>query len=250
MITRFELPRTEHYEAWLVWQFDAVLTTSAVDRDALARQAAAYRDGWPPIHVLPNGVDLDYFRPEPAIIRDPATLVLTGKMSYHANVAMARYFVTEVMPLVWAGRPDARVLIVGKDPDRQVRALARKPAVTVTGTVPDLRPYLRQATIAVAPIIYGAGIQNKVLEAMACATPVVATPLAVRALSAMPGRGLAVGHNTAELAGAILRLLDEPEQRAAMGAAARAYVEVNHNWATGTESLNNLYLSLTRRSMT
>lgn len=240
-MTRLELPRTERYEGRLVWQFDAVLTTSAIDRDALAALAAAHRPGTPPIEVVSNGVDLDYFRPDPTVEREPDTLVLSGKMSYHANVTMAVTFVREIMPRVWAQRPAARVVIVGKDPTPEVRALGEHPAVTVTGWVADIRPYLQRAGVAVAPITYGAGIQNKVLEAMACGTPVVTTPLALHALSAVPDRDLLVGQDAGELAAAIISLLDDPQRRAAVGRAGREYAATAHDWQTLTRHLLAIY---------
>ena len=240
-MTRLELPRTERYEGWLAWQFDAVLTTSAVDRAALAALAAAHRSGAPPIEVLPNGVDLDYFRPDPSVARDPNTLVLSGKMSYHANVSMAVYLVREIMPRVWSRRPEARVVIAGKDPARAVRALAGHPAVTVTGAVGDMRPHLRGAALAVAPITYGAGIQNKILEAMACGTPVVTTPTALNALSAVPDRDLLVGRDAGELAAAIIALLEDSQHRAAVGRAGREYAAQAHDWQTLTRHLVAIY---------
>ena len=120
------------------------------------------------ITVLPNGVDLDYFCPSPEP-RRPATVVISGKMSYHANVTAALHLVEGIMPLVWRERPGVKVTIVGANPPRPIRQLAQRfpGQVEVTGTVPDVRPYLRRASLAAAPVPYGAGIQNKVLEAMA-----------------------------------------------------------------------------------
>jgi sugar transferase (PEP-CTERM/EpsH1 system associated) len=237
-ITRFELGRTRRYEAWLAGQFDRVLVTSPKDLDAFGALAPQYRER---LALVPNGVDLDYFRPAAGLGREPATLVLSGKMSYHANVTMAVHFVHGVLPLVKARRPDARVVIVGKDPAREVQALAADPAVTVTGTVPDLRPYLQRATIAVAPIAYGVGIQNKVLEAMACATPVVSTPQAVSALQIEPGVQAVIAETPEAQAQAIVDLLADPGRRAAMGAAARRYVEDRHDWGRIVEDMEALY---------
>ncbi len=240
-VTRLELPRTERYEGWLAWQFDKVLTTSPVDRAALADLALRYRPGTPPIELLPNGVDLAYFQPDQAVEREPATLLLSGKMSYHANITMAVHLVREVMPLVWAKRPDATVTIVGKDPSPEVRALADHPAVTVTGTVPDLRPYMLRATVAVAPITYGAGIQNKVLEAMACATPVVATTQAVSALVTVEGRDLLTGDDPERFAQAILRLLEDKKLRDHLSAAGHKYVSSYHDWSAVAGRLEAQY---------
>jgi glycosyltransferase involved in cell wall biosynthesis len=113
--------------------------------------------------------------------------------------------------------------------------------VIVTGTVPDVRPYLQQATIAVAPISYGAGIQNKVLEAMACGAPVIASPQACSALQIQPGRDMVLAEDVESFAQAILLLLDQPQQRAALGANGRCYVETHHSWETAASSFEHLY---------
>ncbi len=243
VITRLELPRTRRYEGWLVGQFDRVLVTSPVDKAALERLAdSAICNPQSAITVLPNGVDLTYFTPsdEP---REPDTLVFSGKMSYHANVTAALYLVEQVMPHVWAQRPEVRVWLVGKDPPREVQRLAvdRGAQVTVTGTVPDVRPYFRRAAVAVAPIPYGAGIQNKVLEAMACGTPVVATPQAVSALAVADGEQALVADGPGAFAAAVLRLLGDPALRTRIGQAGRRYVEQHHDWRSIVERLEPVY---------
>lgn len=237
--SRLELGRTRRYEGWLAGQFDRVLVTSAVDQQALA--ALAHPDSGSPITILPNGVDLDYFAPagEP---REPTTLVISGKMSYHANVTAALYLVHDVMPHVWRERPEVRVWIVGKDPPREVRQLAGPGSrVVVTGTVPDLRPYLQRATLAVAPMPYGAGIQNKVLEAMACATPVVASAQAGLALQAQDGRDLVLAGGAEAFARAVLDLLAGAQRREELGRAGRHYVEEHHDWAAVAGRLLSIY---------
>ncbi len=194
-----------------------------------------------PISVLPNGVALDYFTPS-AGPRQPDTLVFTGKMSYHANVTAALYLVEEIMPHVWAQRPRARAWIVGKDPPREVQKLATgEPRITVTGRIPDVRPYLWRAAVAVAPILYGAGIQNKVLEAMACGTPVVATPQAVSALGVVNGEHALVAEDPDAFAAAVLRLLDDAALRQALGQAGRRYVEQHHDWREIVGRLEGTY---------
>jgi len=146
---------------------------------------------------------------------------------------------------VWEARPDAQVWIVGKDPTAAVQALARRHAqVTVTGAVPDLRPYLRRATLAVAPLVYGAGIQNKVLEAMACATPVIASRRAVLSLQAIGEEHLLVADGPAHFARQILRLLADPGLRARLGEAGRRYVEAHHAWDLIVDDLAAIYHTL------
>lgn len=244
MITSFELPRTEQYEGRLVSEFDAVLTSSRVDRDALFRLLPKPQIPATPIQVIPNGVDLERFRPDADVAREAATLILSGKMSYHANVAMALYLVRELMPLVWTNRPDVRVMIVGKAPGREVRALGDNPRVIVTGEVPDIRPYLLRATVAVAPIIYSAGIQNKILEAMACGTPVITTPEALGGLSAQASENLVVANRSQDLAKGILDLLDSPDRREAIARASLAYVRRYHDWLAIGRQLSAIYEGL------
>ncbi len=190
--------------------------------------------------VLPNGVDLDYFS-APAGPRDPATVLFAGKMSYQANVAAASDLATDIMPHIWQQRPDARLSIVGKDPPARLLALSSDSRITVTGFVPDLRPHLSRATVAVSPIRYGVGIQNKVLEAMAMTTPVVSTPQATIALQAQAGRDLLVAGDPQSIAEAVLMLLADEELRRRIGHAGRCYVETHHNWALVAEKLDTVY---------
>jgi glycosyltransferase involved in cell wall biosynthesis len=240
LITGLDLNRTRRYEGWLPTQVDHVVITSLADRQALldlqpVQQASA------PISIVPNGVDCEYFCQRSGVERESATVVLSGKMSYHANVSMALFLVNEVMPIVWANRPDVQVLIVGKDPPASVRSLAQNPAVTVTGTVDDIRPYLQKASVAVVPLLYGAGVQNKVLEAMACGIPVVATSQAVQSLGAVVDRDILLGDSPEELARQILGLVKDPDSQKRVGQAGRHYVEEHHQWARIAKVLEGVY---------
>jgi polysaccharide biosynthesis protein PslH len=240
-LTRLELGRTEGYEGWLLSQFERVTVTSQADRQALLALSPQAEQVEGRVRVLPNGVDLDYFSLDGKVERDPSTLVISGKMSYHANVSMALHLVRDIMPLVWKERPEVKVQVVGKDPPREILALAENPSVEITGTVRDIRPYLRRAAVAAVPITYGAGIQNKVLEAMACGTPVVSTPQSASALQAVAGKDLLVADDPAAFAAAVLCLLDNPERRTAVGNAGRLYVEAHHHWDTIASRLEETY---------
>ncbi len=258
VITRLELPRTRRYEGQLIGQFDRVLVTSPIDREALmrlcqeirrpgARECGGQGDFLPrspapplPITVLPNGVDLTYFAPQP-VEREPETLVYVGRMSYHANVAAVTWFCQEVLPLIWAERPNVRFFIVGMDPGPAVRALGRDPRIIVTGTVPDVRPYLARATIGVAPIVYGAGTQFKILENMAMETAMVVTPNAAEPLGVQPGQDILTGDTPQAFAAAVLRLLSDPALRTQLGQAGRRYVEQHHDWNGIAAQLESLY---------
>jgi glycosyltransferase involved in cell wall biosynthesis len=240
-ITRLELGRTRNFEAHLVSRFDRILVTSEIDKTALVSLSSS-NGKQAEVTVLPNGVDLTYFQPDRTITREETALVVSGKMSYHANVTMVKYLVDKIMPLVLERKPGVKLWIVGKNPTREIRALAENSAITITGTVDDIRPYLQTAAIAVAPITYGAGIQNKILEAMACATPVVTTPQAISALAVRPDRDLLVASEPAEIAAIILSLLDEPDRRRKIGDYGRRYVEQNHNWEAISAQLTGIYV--------
>ena len=239
-LTRFELGRTERYESWLVNRFDALLVTSPNDQKALIDMVPADEQATG-VTVLRNGVDLGYFRPNNEVHREPASVVISGKMSYHANVTMALNFVQQIMPLVWHQRPEIKVYVVGKDPAPQVQALGADLRVEVTGTVSDIRPYLWKASLAAAPVAYGAGIQNKVLEAMACGTPVIASSQAVSALAVVPGQDVWVADNPAEFAGALLKLLNNASLCTDLSLAGRSYVEKNHDWDRVAAQLEKIY---------
>jgi len=236
-----DLARTRHYEAAYTHRFATVFVTSPEDAWALKTLNRSLTDtGNAPVIVVPNGVDLNYFQPHIGP-RQPANLVFTGKMSYHANEAAARYLVEAIMPRVWAIRPEITVTLAGAEPGARIRTYAHDPRITVTGAVPDLRPYLTQATIAVAPIRYGVGVQNKVLEAMATATPVIAARQATVALSVKPERDLIVADDAEAFAHAILSLLADPERRTRLGRSGRAYVEQHHDWQQSVARLEVSY---------
>ena len=253
--TRFDLPRTRSYEAWLLGQFERVLVTSEADKLALEQlatpqQALETRRPLAPILVLPNGVDAERFSPTSTDVSTSAavgeeggpSVIFTGKMSYHANITAAHHLVENIMPQVWARQPDINVWIVGKDPAGSLLELPRRdPRLHVQGDALDLAPYIRRAAVSVAPIVYGAGIQNKVLEAMACGTPVVASPQAAQALQAVDGQDLLVADGPAAFAAAILRLLDDPALRQRLGENGRNYVLRCHDWDAVAAQLESIY---------
>ncbi len=244
MRTMVELPRTRVYEARMCRAFDQILVTSRVDKANLEDLCESHPgDADPaPIHVLANGVDTGYFQPGDNH-RSANTIVFSGKMSYHANVAAVRHLVRSVMPHVWKKRPDVRLQVVGKDPTPEVRQFAEETGgkVEVTGTVPEILPYLQRAAAAVVPTVYGAGIQNKVLEAMACAAPVVSSPGAVSALDCSDGVELLVREEPAAFAGAILSLLDDPQKAEVIGDAGQRYVAEHHAWPAVIRQLEDIY---------
>ncbi|MCJ7569727.1 MAG: glycosyltransferase [Anaerolineales bacterium] len=240
LLTHLELPRTEEYERWLSLQFDHVLVTSKADREAFY-DLLTQEDRRPQIDILRNGVDFHYFSPNPAIIKEEASIVMSGKMSYHANVSMVLHFCNEIIPHIRKIKPYVKLFIVGKDPPREIQALGEKNGISVTGAVEDIRPYIQSATVAVSPVTYGAGIQNKVLEGMACGIPVVASPKAVSGLDIQPGKHLLVAENPETFATAVLLLLEDADLRIRIGNAGRRFVERNHDWNQIVAGLEQIY---------
>jgi sugar transferase (PEP-CTERM/EpsH1 system associated) len=186
------------------------------------------------IRALPNGIDLDYYEPDagfaPLPPRAGPLIVFTGQMSYRPNSEAVTVFAEEVLPALRAKRPDLEFAIVGRNPPLGVQALGAKPGVIVTGGVPDVRPWLAAASVVVAPLLIARGIQNKVLEAMAMARPVVASPGAFEGIDAVPGRDLLVADDVDAQIEAILSLLDAPQRAAVMGKAARERMASHYGW--------------------
>ena len=204
---------------------------------ALAPEAAQ-RTSW-----ISNGVDFDYFSPSHDLalpfVGEGADLVFTGRMDYRPNIDAVQWFARDVMPALRRRVPAARFWIVGAAPTGDVRALAGLPGVQVTGRVPDTRPYLAAADVVVAPLRIARGIQNKLLEAMAMARPVVATPEAFQGVRAEPGRDILLASGIAETVQRIADVLDG--RHATMGAAARRAVEASHQWSVTLRPLDRLF---------
>ncbi len=242
-ITLLELDRTRKYERWLTSQFKQILVTSKNDRQAFLRltdesSAAGVESR---IHILPNGVDLDYFCPQAEIQKEPYSVVISGKMSYHANITMALFTIQKIMPLVWEELPAAKLYVVGKNPPEEIIHFGVDPRIVVTGYVEDIRPYLHRASIALAPLEYGAGIQNKVLEAMACGTAVICSSQAVSALNVTPGTDLIVEDEPYRIARKIVELLQNSSLTHEIGLHGRQYVAANHDWNKITSDLVGIY---------
>ncbi len=227
LMARADLSRTRKFEASLPLRFDRTVVSSRHDAAAFRRLAGSASSDR--VVAVPNGVDLEYFRPD-ARMPERATVLFTGKMSYHANEAAALRLVERIMPLVWQRRPDVKVTLAGKDPSPAVKHLARDPRVTVTGFVDDFRPLFWSTAVVAAPLVYGTGIQKEVLEAMACGAPVVASPNACEALNVLNGRELLVGEDDDQFARQMLLVMRDAGVRQQIAREGRRYVVTHHDW--------------------
>ncbi len=228
LVYQAESRRLRAVEAGQVVPFDAVTVIS----DAEAQRYAEHvTDQHTPI-VVGNGVDLDRFKPGPAI--NEPVLIFTGVLSYKPNIDAVVWFARQVMPRILAAVPRARFDIVGKSPSAQVTVLDELPGVRVVGPVDDTADSLRGSAVAVAPMQIAPGVQNKVLEAMACGLPVVCSSAAAGGIDASPGEHLIVADTAADYAAQCVRLLLNPDERARLGSAARYLVQHRYDWPTAT----------------
>lgn len=189
-----------------------------------------------------NGVDTDYFSPDRHYPNPYASnahaIVFTGAMDYWPNVDAVEWFAREMLPSIRLAHPEAVFYIVGSRPTPQVEALAQLPGVKVTGAVPDIRPYVAHANVAVAPLRIARGIQNKVLEAMAMAKITIVSPEALEGIAAEPGRDLLLANGTKEFTSAVCNVLSGSHQD--MGAAARACVISGYGWESHLNNVQQL----------
>jgi sugar transferase (PEP-CTERM/EpsH1 system associated) len=238
LLYRYEAHQLLRYERQVARDYDASLFVSAPEA-ALFRTLAP--ESGAKIGHFSNGVDTDYFSPHEPHASPYApgerALVFTGAMDYWPNVDAVQWFCDEVFPALRTRFPELHFYIVGSRPAPAVQALAQRPGVKVTGTVPDVRPYIAHAAVAVAPLRIARGIQNKVLEAMAMATPVVVSPQALEGIDAVPGSELVLAEDAAAFADAVATLLSENDATkesaaAAIGQAARAKVQRRYSWSS------------------
>lgn len=242
---RFESRRMAAYEARLWPDVTATVLIGEQDRAAIAK--ACREQGLPEIANVvwgPHGVDVERFKPRPEAA-EPDLIVMSGVMRYAPNVEAALWFAREVWPLVRAQRPQARFCLVGRDPVASLQALDGKDGITVTGTVEEPADWIARAALCVAPIRAAAGLQNKLLEAMAMAKAVVATPVANEGIKAPAGEALLLAQEPADFAAAVLALMADPARCSAMGAAARAFVATRWTWEGPFLELETAFLAAT-----
>ncbi len=221
-------------EKRLARQFDLCTATTRAEWETLEGYSTGAATDW-----FPNGVDGTYFAPDGSAY-DPNTLCFVGRMDYFPNQDCMADFCHSTFPLIRAQRPQARLLIVGADPTPVVRALGSLPGVSVTGSVPDVRSYLRQSAAMVAPLRIARGTQNKILEAMAAGVPVVTSRIAAGGVDAVDGEHFRTASTPEGYAAAVLNLMDDAAVRQRFAADGRARVLSHHAWNNSMRKLDTI----------
>jgi sugar transferase (PEP-CTERM/EpsH1 system associated) len=233
---RMQYRRMLRFEERALRRFDGVLAVSDTDAATLARlYPGAVRQ---PVHVVPTGVDTDYFSPSPS---DAASreLVFTGSMDWLPNEDAMVFFCRDVLPLIRAEEPHVRLSIVGRAPTPTVRKLAEDAGIRVTGRVEDVRPSMRDAAVYVVPLRIGGGTRLKIFEAMAMGKAVVSTPIGAEGLPVADGEHVILAEAPRAFADAVIGLLRDADRRWRLEAAARALVVAKYDWSAVAGELEN-----------
>jgi polysaccharide biosynthesis protein PslH len=218
--------RMRRFEASECRRVSSVVAVSAQDADVFRRDY-----GVAEVPDVPTGVDTDYFVRQPDVVRTPGSMVFTGSMDWMPNEDGIAWFVESIMPKIAAAVPGATLTIVGRNPTAKVRALhAPESGVTVTGSVPDVRPYLASHQLFIVPLRVGGGTRLKIYEGMTMGLPTVSTTIGAEGLPVVPGEHLLLADDPAHFAQECIALLTDPLRGAAMGDAADRYVRQQFGW--------------------
>jgi glycosyltransferase involved in cell wall biosynthesis len=239
-LLRAEAQRVRRFEAEEFGHFRSVVVVTDQDKAALQNLNPRL-----PLCVIPNGVDAAFFSGG-AGARVSHRIVFTGNMGYPPNIIAAKFLVGQILPRVRRTYPDAHAVVVGRQPSRDVLALADVDGVEVTGEVSDIRPWLQSAHVFVCPMLSGTGIKNKLLEAMATELPCVTTPLALQGLAVAAGEEVLVGQTPEELAAHVITVLRDDAIAHSLGVAARRHVLERHSWTAAAKAYGGVYRDVLR----
>jgi len=221
-------------EKRLARQFDLCTATTRAEWETLESYDTGAATDW-----FPNGVDSAYFAPDGSAY-DADTLCFVGRMDYFPNQDCMTDFCRSTFPLIRAKRPQAKLLIVGADPTPAMRALGESPGVTVTGSVPDVRGYLRKSAAMIAPLRIARGTQNKILEAMSAGVPVITSRVAAGGVDARGGEHFLVADGPEAVAAAALRIMGDATERERLALAGRERMLSHHAWASSMQRMDGI----------
>jgi sugar transferase (PEP-CTERM/EpsH1 system associated) len=231
-----ESRKLRRYEKAMAERFDRITITTQGEKEEFKTLGVPR-----PCTVIPNGVDGNFFRPATMGGGTKPNIVFLGRMDYFPNIDGVLWFVREVYPSIRRAMPSAELQIVGADPAREILRLRSIEGVTVTGFVKDVRSYLTEAAVAIAPLRIARGTQNKILECMAAGIPVISTPQAAKGIQAMPGEHIIVAESAQDTGRSVLELLNDRDRRVKLATAARAQVEHAHSWPESMRILDSVF---------
>lgn len=234
---RFPMSRIYHKEGLWLKNYERLLCDKFDQAIAISENEKKLFSSYIPnkeFNVVSNGVDLEYFSPNGENY-DSNKLVFVGVIDYYANVDCVTYFVKEILPLIKKKIPKVKFYIVGSNPTKKVKRLAKDKNIIVTGRVSDVRPYINQAGVSVVPLRIGQGVQNKILEAMASAVPVVTTTRGNQGIRALSGENIFVEDSPHKFAERVIELISNRQLRKKIGLEARKFVENNFKWQKNLE---------------
>ena len=232
---RMQAERLFRYEGEVCRKVRHVVAVSEADAAVFRREFGVSR-----VSAIPTGVDLESFAPPPEV-EAGADLVFVGSMDWEPNIDGMSYFVSEILPRIRRRRPDCSVAIVGRDPLPAIRELAqRDPLISVTGTVPDIRPYLWGGKVAIVPLRIGGGTRLKIYEAMAARTPVVSTTIGAEGLETRPGESIHLADTPEAFAARCLDLLESPAERERLSGEAWRTVAERFSWEKVAERFEEI----------
>ncbi len=218
--------RMKRFEAAECRRVSSVVAVSTQDAEVFRRDY-----GVAEVPDVPTGVDTDYFVRQPEIARTPGSMVFTGSMDWMPNEDGIAWFVESILPRIQSAVPDATLTIVGRNPTAKVKSLhAPAAGVTVTGSVPDVRPYLASHQLFIVPLRVGGGTRLKIYEGMTMGLPTVSTTIGAEGLPVVPGEHLMLADDPESFARECIALLRDPVRSAAMGDAADSYVRQQFGW--------------------
>lgn len=193
-----------------------------------------------PCTLIPNGVDSAFFSLNGHHPGRRPVIVFLGRMDYYPNVDGVLHFIERIFPIIQKELPGVEFRIIGSNPRREIRQLARRPGITVTGHVPEVKPFLVDATVSIAPLRIARGTQNKILESMALGIPVVSSEQAAKGVQAVSGEHFLVASEPDEFAHKVIGVIQNVELQRKLSEAGRRQVEKTHSWPLSMSILDNL----------
>jgi sugar transferase (PEP-CTERM/EpsH1 system associated) len=230
--------KLRRYEAAVCQRVDRVIAVSEADKEILQKLGPGVE-----VAVIRNGVDTRTYHPGQiySLVLEPHSIVFTGKMDFRPNIDAVLWFCHQVLPLIKTQVPDVHFYIVGQKPPQRLRPLAEDPAVTLTGYVDDVKPYIAGAGVYAVPLRIGGGTRLKIMEAMALGKAIVSTSLGCEGYPVTSGRELVIADTPQDFARCMVELLGDAQRRAELGLTGRRFVEERYDWRAIVPRLERVY---------